>query len=280
MKTPQLPLMKFHRNLAIAGIAAVCVAGSGTATAAPILDVTYDFGTDPGKTTLADAGFATYAQAGTITDLADSAAFDGESGSGFINQAALRTFTGMGGTNTHNFTFEMTAKLSELIPDDGGNAQRNIRFGINMFGSSSEGTDGLTAQINTERPTTNSGTAILQLRTGPNGDILSSANWAGGRLLPDDEFRYVVTGTYGAGTDLLMSFTFSNLDGTDSTSITHTVDRTLFAGTSFGMSSRTKADTIFEVDTFSLTVIPEPCTAALLIGGVAMMMGLRRRRSA
>jgi hypothetical protein len=254
----------------------------GLGYAAPILDVTYDFGSDPGKIALSgvgSAGFTPFTETNaSINLLGNSVEFDGDTGSGFINQAALRTFTGLGGSNTYDFTFEMTAKLSELIADDGGNAQRNIRFGINMFGSSNEGTDGLTAQINTERPITNSGTAILQFRTGPNGTILSSNNWAGGRLLPDDEFKYVVTGTYGPGADLDLSFTFSNLDGTDATTITHTVDRTAYTGTLFGMSSRTKADTIFEVDTFSVQAIPEPSTLALLGIALGSVLLFRRRK--
>jgi len=252
------------------------IAFSSAASGAVIVPVTYDFGTALGKTTFGDAGF-TAIDPGTsqITNVANGVLFErtDKTGGSFTNIGMLRTFTGLGGGETNNFTvatsFAITAGLASPNNERHGGihlfAPTADEAGINAAGISLQ-ISGLTGDDND----------AARIRTGVNGTVIISKD-LGYDIAVDDVFDLAATGTY-SGTTLTLVFSITRNGGTAQT-ITRNFntidDSALLSNTYFGVSGRYKNDTEATFDTFS--VIPEP-SSAILAGLFGVGLLVRRRR--
>lgn len=216
----------------------------------------FDFGTDPGKTTATAAGFTQSLTAnGSFADLPDALQVSVDPASGFQNFAFTRAFTGLGGGLAADFTLSTELRISNLA---GSGHENNDRWGLLLFGDPGNDladTNGITAIVLAQANTTTaeSLTARLVLRDGLNGSDLANAPWIGGPVLQDDVLHLSVTGTYLTPTELALAFTLSRPGGIDTQTITTSITGTKLSGTEFGGALRIKSGRSIEFDTLTLS---------------------------
>jgi hypothetical protein len=247
---------------------------------ANILNETYSFGTNPGRTTLTDAGF-TEVESGDamFTDQPEGVLLDRIPGTGsFQNAGFLQTFTGLGSGQTNNFTLSTTFTITAW---DVANVNNDRFGGLHLFADTADsaGIDatGISATLLGDSGTNNDDIVI---RTGINSTTLSSAD-LGYDFELNDVFQLDVEGTF-SGSTFNLDFHVSRNGGpaqTISTSLDTVVDAAILDGTFFGVSTRIKDSTGTTFDSFSVNVIPEPSTLALLGAAAGMLHLLRRRRT-
>jgi hypothetical protein len=220
---------------------------------------TFDFGTEPGKITASAAGFSLSSSGVSgFNNRVDGLEAVAAAAAGFENLTFSRSFPGLGGGQSQNFTLTTEIRVNELI----GTAQENNdRWGIHMFGSAGNevsSTAGISAQI-LARGNTGGGTpatAQIGLRLGLSGTFLVSADWVGGAVVPGDTFRLRVNATFLSESQLSIAFTVSRLDGSNSQTVQSLVSGAVLAGDLFGGSLRIKNSRAIEYDTFTVALVP------------------------
>jgi hypothetical protein len=280
-KTPSL------RRPLIAGIA-LLAASSVSPLSAQLTSISFDFGTDPGKTTFGAAGFTHVVEVTgpTATDVADAVRLS-FSGSSRTQSAIERTFSGLALGDNNAFTIS-TAFTMISNPNQQNN---NRTWGIRMFGASGDLDSGITAFIENQGGTGGDDIMIVQGQDGStfqsvgidlNGDSTLEEYGTDIGAPATRNYSFTVEGSFNGAGDLNLDFTVS--DGTNSQLVTGTVlagDPAL-AGDFFGLSGDNAIsggiDTTFDFDSYSVTVVPEPSAFALLAGCLAFgWMTFRRR---
>ncbi len=234
-------------------------------TPAAILPASYDFGSDTGKDNLAD--FTTNAAGSSSWSLqANSARFTGQS-SGGRSGAATTTFTNL--ASGPGFEIEVDATASYQFWDT---------LEILALGSSSAtGTSG--SDINfangvAVRFSNNNGSRLFQLFDKTDNSSFVSESWT----LGTGAINFVFTGVFD-GDDLVMSVTATKGESTQ------TLDHTLedyalthsfgnYAGVGAYIAGGTRS---VDIDTFSISAIPEPASLALMGLGGLLMLGRGRK---
>jgi len=258
------------RTITAAAILALALLISSAASAA-IMPASYDFGSDPGKDTIADAGLTTYIQDTRTGEMSVSDVADGislhdllDGSKGREKMGFYRTFDGLGPDDSDDFVITTTFTQ----PNANWNSPR---IGIHLFGdtgSSNYWQNGICASV------MKNGDMYIY-GSGVESGLLVSGSID--KTVSNFETTIEVVGTYGTyGTDNLQLALTVSADGASST-ITTTVDTTGFVATQtgFGVSSSQDDTNEYIVDTFSVT--PEPATMGLLaMGGLAVLK--RRRR--
>jgi len=262
-----------------AGAALLC-ASSAMAVITP---VSYDFGTDSGRTTFGDAGFtaaSTNATEVEITDVAQGVEIrrNDTGAGGFENAALLQDFTGngLGGGATNDFTVSTRFTITEW---DVANVN-NDRFGaIQLFSDTADaaGIDsGISFQLWGDSGTDNDDFSI---RTGgPNGSVETETD-LGFDFALNDVFDLTVVGTF-SGTTLSVDFSVVRNGGTAqtiSTDFDAVTDAAILDGAFSGVAERFKDSTGTEYSSFS--IVPEPASLALMGLGGLMMLGRGRRQA-
>jgi hypothetical protein len=242
--------------------------------ATPILDVTYDFGTDPGKTTFEDAGFTKITSGDTfVSNVADGVHFGNPDLAARNNVGIFRQFTGLGTTLTNNFTITTTLTYDTLAT----NANNNRPGGITLFAAENNLQSGINLRI---LQTSTVGTDTLHISRGLDVANLATQTWTGD-IAQGDVLTFTVVGTFNTIADsLLLEFTATR--GVQSQTLNYTVadfsSSVNIAGNYFGLASRINGGVITEADTFSVNVIPEPSTLALLGIALGSLVLFRRRK--
>lgn len=236
-----------------------------TASAA-LIPASYDFGTDTGKETRAEAGFSTASNTGvTVTDELDSIRLEAAGGGVRRYANILKEYDNIGGSNTQDFTVTTTVEFVE------SGDYSHVRVGINLFssGPSSSGVNGIWAAVN--RDSSNNWTASLRgtgvatttsdpLRTAPTYPAGSTADLE-------------VKAEYLTGNNLQLTFTVNDSLGNSAT-VSSIVDRTDFENQYFGMVAGFRGSTW---DFQDFAIIPEPTTMSLLGMALGSLLLVRRR---
>lgn len=278
MKTKTLNLGDTTKRVRLLGSLGLLTCSSA-ASGAVIVPVSYDFGTDPGKTTFAAAGF-TVASGGTgqATNLAENVLLDRSDkvAGGFNNVGLLQAFAGLGGGETNNFTVTTRYTLTTF---DVANANNERVGGIHLFADTANDTginnSGITLKLIGSNGNNNDS---FQMRAGLSGSVLQSSTTSlGYDFAQGDIFDLTATGTF-SGTTLNLMFSVIRNGGTVqsiSRNFDTVTDAALLDGTFSGVSMRIKTTTGSSFDTFS--VIPEPSAFLLLSSGLLGWAMLRRR---
>jgi len=177
-----------------------------------------------------------------------------------------------------DFVFSSVLRLNTGTTFNSG----SVNFGLQLFG------DAILDNAYRVR-TSASGIFELQKRSGGGSySDLTSNNFDAGSIGNGDVYTYTVTGTYiDTNADMVndaLSFEVS-IEGagiTDGIQVISAVDNSPLSGTNFGYyasatsSSSTGRSIDITFDEFAL--VPEPTSAAMLVGGLGLLM-LRRRRA-
>lgn len=238
---------------------------------AAVIAQSFDFGSDAGKNGF--GGFSATPASAWATQ-PDSLRYtrNNDTGTGNQNAFALRQFTSLGG---ENFTITTEATLTAQGASTAGNADR---FGLALFSPLAPGTtDGINLILrNIGRPRTGNPQTdgpLIGIYNGVNGSSSTSEQWLGS-VAPGTRYTFTSDVVY-SGANFDVTFTLS--DGTVSQNITSTFAAASFTNDNFGLGSRTTSGLVVDYDTFSVSAIPEPTSALLLLGGLGAF-ALRRRR--
>jgi hypothetical protein len=232
---------------ALVGLAALSSVSVGDVLA----PVSFDFGTEPSKTTHTGAGFTLAGgPSASATDQAQNVLLDriNKTETGFQNVGLLRTFTGLGSGETNDFIITTRFILSDLAT-----TQNNERFGIHLFADTSDNTglgSGLSLKL---RGTTATGNSSIEMGAGIESGALANAA-LGYDLAAGDSFVLTVAGTF-TGADLKLDFSIAR-NGEPAQTITRTfntaTDALLLDGTFCGISTRIKNPSAGAFGGFSL----------------------------
>jgi fibronectin type 3 domain-containing protein len=233
---------------------------SATPEALPLLTASFDFGTDPGKDSIEDAGLTTYIQDDTpgemiISNIADGIVLHDALGgsSGREAMGFYRTFTGLGPNDTNDFV--ITTTFTTPIPN-----WNQPSIGIHLFGDVTSGSyweNGIYACVDK-----NENLEIWD--DGVERGTIVGSGTISAEVVNGSATTIRVEGTYGTyGTDNLQLVLTVLQPGVAMNSITGTVDTTGFSisQTGFGVSSGTDDENKFIVDT--LWVGPQSAAPSL-----------------
>ncbi len=241
---------------------------------AAVMPVSYDFGTDPGKTTYEDAGFSSDSEAALgITDQANSVRFDRD---GSVENHQIRTgvitqtFDGLGNGARNNFT--ITAEFQLNSPVHG----RGRPGSIILFGNSSNMTDlnsgGLMVNILRAQIGTSVGDQEITVSNGlapADGTELVNLLWSTNtteKALLDagDILQWVVDVSFSGADDMLVDATLTrlndavgNIGDSQSVSFSTSSASTYIGGTYFGFGGRYRTNMQTHLDTFGVQIKPQ-----------------------
>lgn len=216
---------------------------SASAACAATASVRFDFGTEPGKVTAADAGFALMVPpAGRFENSSGSLLL--ESGSGrFENFGFLQGFVGMRAADGYDFVITMHTSIRSTA------GSNNRRWGIHLFGSENLDEEGLCALIIGNNADDN---RLLVIRRGLNREDIASAVFAKDGFSKGEEYTFTLAGNYSGSSDLEVSLSVT--DGLNTGRVTTTVDRNNYPGMLTGGSARLRKRWSIHFHDFSITI--------------------------
>jgi hypothetical protein len=265
---------QFRKSL-IAGVTMLATT-SFSPLAAQLTTLSFDFGTDLGKTTFGDAGFSHVVESTgpTATDVGNAVRLS-SNGSSRTQSVIERTFSGLALGDNNAFTIS-----TDFTMVSNPNEQNNNRpWGIRMFGASGDLDSGITALIENQGGTNGDDIRIvegldqstfLNIGLDLNNDSTLEEYGTGASAPATRNYSFTVDGSFNGIGDLLLDFTVS--DGTNSQLVSATVPSgdAALAGDFFGLSGDNALsggnETTFDVNSYSVSVIPEPSAFALLAG--------------
>lgn len=244
------------------------------------------------------AGAAALAQAATITpsptyvENFDDAAADhfvvntsdmtwtaaggvyGVSATGQFNDSAgasTLTVSNLGGAAKNNFTLSTAVTFDTFTTASSGT--RRTDFGFNLF-AGSDVPDAATKYRALIRYSSNGSASSGFFISDDGGDVTTVAGAFDNAFTTGVKYTLTVVGTYNASGHLTLRFTVA--DAANSETITMT-DTTPHTGRTFGYrADRRRNAFTASLDDFTLTVVPEPASLALLAIGACLIAGRSR----
>ena len=238
---------------------------------AAVMHVSYDFGTDPGKTTYEDAGFTAGGSGLTITDESDHVLMTATSRH---RGGILRTFDGLGGSERNNFTITAQYTIADWDLDSSSEWQAH---GILLFAQSPSETDlrntGLGVHLQWHANDNEDSVAIQTARA---IGIGGGDTWAHSAISAGDVMQWEVDVSYSGADDMFVTGTLTRInDGASQTVSSSALSASSYGGEYFGFGGRYLGPET-HLDTFA--VIPEPGTLMLVGIALGSLLVFRRRR--
>ncbi|HKK17248.1 MAG TPA: hypothetical protein VJ952_01095 [Opitutales bacterium] len=234
----------------------------------------YDFGTDPGKTTFSSAGFSANSDTNfTISDETDSVRFNATANN--ESGGILRTFTALGGGLKDDFSISTQFTLTAFTRDNPGRPG-----GISLFATSAGVSDingsGLAVLLRSQDGTDPD---LLTLTDGVNDFNLQQTVAWDDVFAQGDTFDMTVEVSFSGADDMLIVATVTRLNGSGGSETLNSGVLSASAyngGEFFGLAGRYKPG--YTTDFNTMTVVPEAGTFALLAGLIALgFLSCRRR---
>ncbi len=248
---------------------AACLAVSATVSFGQIaLPASFDWGTDTGKDNPTGVGFVTSNQSNSSWSLqTDSHRLLGSSSQNNSSSGVASAQFDFDATSDPGFLIQMSTNRTHGTGSDFG--QTSI-FALGsaapVAGNPSTMTNGIQLRLTTSQ---------LQLLNSTGASIAFSAHSFLNTL---GDWDYTFSGIF-SGSNLILTATASR--GTDTVTLNHTIENyasTYTFGNRFGYGGRVSHTGALNIDTFSISVIPEPSTYALLGMGLGALIWLRRRQ--
>ena len=256
---------------------------------AAVITTSFDFGTGDGKTTYQDAGFFANSDANlTISNMADSVRFRTSS----INQTGgiTRTFDGLGDNAKNNFTIDTQFQLGIYQSTQ---SQFWRPASVLMFANGgTEGstvtdihTTGIAVMLRSDGTNNANATSLQILQNGILGSVMDTTAWTGSIINHPDRFNLTVDVSFSGTNDMTVSAALTRLDDDVTITASHLFAdsaSTYIGGDHFGFGGRLQMGSNFngrtELESFSVSVIPEPGTLVLLGIALGSLLVFRRRR--
>ena len=280
--------MKTRTNKLATLLTAGLIAGASVTAHVAVVPVSFDLGSDPGKTTFQDAGFITAIPGNnsTITNVANGTRFS--SSSNDRNLGMVRTFDGLGDGARNNFSINTSIYL-----DNFASFRPDLRHAaIVLFSPGTSEGDYITGDTGNSlaislRSSDSGDEGTLYLGEGVRtGSPFATTTWdnvAGNDdpIARFDRFTFNVDVTFSGVDDMLVTATMTRTGGAgigQSATVSHLFNNAsdYIGGEYFGFGFRGGNSTRTDLESFA--VIPEPGTLVLVGIALGSLLLFRRRR--